>query len=203
MCMEHGVQINFLSGTGQPYAKISSPQLTATVQTRREQLMAFLDRRGITLAQAFITGKIKNQVNTLKYFAKYRKEAQQETYGLVMEMCIRDSHLFSGSSPNLYPHWDLQHKEIHVNIDTKPQNYFFIEKRTKRGGLKHQDLYLNFKKVHDVSMRKKPGYQDGIIVITGHVPYKHMEFIFVKKERRETIITVSYTHLDVYKRQNY
>ena len=85
MCMEHGVQINFLSGTGQPYAKISSPQLTATVQTRREQLMAFLDRRGITLAQAFITGKIKNQVNTLKYFAKYRKEAQQETYGLVMD----------------------------------------------------------------------------------------------------------------------
>ncbi len=85
MCMEHGVQINFLSGTGQPYAKISSPQLTATVQTRREQLMAFLDRRGIDLARAFVSGKIRNQVNTLKYFAKYRKEAQKETYAQVME----------------------------------------------------------------------------------------------------------------------
>lgn len=85
MCMEHGVQINFLSGTGQPYAKISSPQLTATVQTRREQLMAYLDQRGVMLSRAFVTGKIKNQVNTLKYFAKYRKEAQKETYAQVME----------------------------------------------------------------------------------------------------------------------
>lgn len=85
MCMEYGVQINFLSSTGQPYAKISSPQLTATVQTRREQLMAYLDRRGIELAAAFVSGKIKNQVNTVKYFAKHRKEAQKETYGRVME----------------------------------------------------------------------------------------------------------------------
>ncbi len=84
MCMEHGIQINFLSGTGQPYAKISSPQLSATVQTRREQLMAYLDQRGVTLAKAFITGKIKNQANTLKYFAKYRKEARIETYTQVM-----------------------------------------------------------------------------------------------------------------------
>lgn len=84
LCMEHGVQINFLSSTGQPYAKISSPQLTATVQTRREQLMAYLDQRGIVLAKAFITGKIKNQVNTLKYFAKHRKEAKKESYEQVI-----------------------------------------------------------------------------------------------------------------------
>lgn len=84
MCMEHGVQINFLSRTGQPYAKITSPQLTATVQTRREQLMAYHDRRGVTLAKAFITGKIKNQINTLKYFSKYRKEAKRETYERVI-----------------------------------------------------------------------------------------------------------------------
>ena len=84
MCMEHGVQINFLSSTGQPYAKISSPQLTATVQTRREQMMAYLDQRSVVLAKAFVTGKIKNQVNTLKYFAKHRKEAKRESYEQVM-----------------------------------------------------------------------------------------------------------------------
>ncbi|MEW5920392.1 MAG: CRISPR-associated endonuclease Cas1 [Bacillota bacterium] len=84
MCMEHGVQINFLSGTGQPYAKICSPQLSATVQTRREQLLAYLDQRGVALARAFVGGKIKNQVNTLKYFAKHRKEAKKETYEKVM-----------------------------------------------------------------------------------------------------------------------
>ena len=84
MCMEYGVQINFISSTGQPNAKISSPQLTATVQTRREQLMAYLDRRGVTLARAFVTGKIKNQISTLKYFAKYRKEARTDTYAQVI-----------------------------------------------------------------------------------------------------------------------
>ncbi len=84
MCMEYGVQINFLSGNGQPYAKISSPQLTATVQTRREQLMAYLDQRGVALARIFVAGKIKNQINTLKYFSKHRKEAKRETYEAIM-----------------------------------------------------------------------------------------------------------------------
>ena len=84
MCVEHGVQINFLSGTGQPYAKITSPQLTATVQTRREQLTAYNDDRGGALARAFVTGKIKNQINTLKYFSKHRKETRIETYEQVM-----------------------------------------------------------------------------------------------------------------------
>ncbi|MEW6623317.1 MAG: CRISPR-associated endonuclease Cas1 [Bacillota bacterium] len=84
MCMEYGIQINFLSSSGQPYAKISSPQLCATVQTRREQLMAYNDCRGVTLSKSFIAGKIKNQINTLKYFSKHRKEAKKETYEKVM-----------------------------------------------------------------------------------------------------------------------
>lgn len=93
MCTEYGVQINFLTGTGQPYAKISSPQLTATVQTRREQLMAYLDRRGVILARAFVTGKVKNQINTLKYFAKYRKEAKKEMYEQVMTATAKMSDI--------------------------------------------------------------------------------------------------------------
>lgn len=104
MCMEYGVQINFLSSTGQPYAKISSPQLTATVQTRREQLMAYLDQRGVILARAFVTGKIKNQVSTLKYFAKYRKEARTETYAKVitatkkMEEILQELERYQGEN---------------------------------------------------------------------------------------------------------
>jgi len=89
MCMEHGVQINFLSSTGQPYAKLSSPFLSATVETRREQLMAYRDVRGIVLAKAFITGKIKNQVNTLKYFAKHQKTARRECFDLTMDAVAR------------------------------------------------------------------------------------------------------------------
>lgn len=84
-CMEHGIQINFLTSQGKPYAKLSSPNLTGTVITRREQVLAFLDQRGIQLAKTFIEGKIKNQVNTLKYFAKYRKTQDMELFSLIYQ----------------------------------------------------------------------------------------------------------------------
>ncbi|MDA8097077.1 MAG: CRISPR-associated endonuclease Cas1 [Clostridia bacterium] len=79
-CSEHGIQINFLSFSGQPYAKLASPNLTGTVVTRREQLLAYNDQRGVFLAKAFIEGKLKNQANVLKYFAKYRRTTDKEKY---------------------------------------------------------------------------------------------------------------------------
>ncbi len=30
-CMERGIQINFLSGSGKPYAKLSSPHLSSFI----------------------------------------------------------------------------------------------------------------------------------------------------------------------------
>lgn len=84
-CMEHGVQINFLSSQGRPFAKLSSPNLTGTVITRREQILAYTDKRGVELSKLFVEGKIKNQVNTLKYFAKYRKSAGMEIYSQLVQ----------------------------------------------------------------------------------------------------------------------
>ena len=75
MCMEYGVQINFISSTGQPYAKISSPQLTATVQTRREQLMATWTGE-VSLWPEPVTGKIKNQIST-EIFCKIARKREQ------------------------------------------------------------------------------------------------------------------------------
>lgn len=83
-CMEHGIQINFLSGSGKPYAKISSPNLTGTVITRREQVLAYTDRRGVVLGKTFVAGKLKNQANLLKYFSKYRKGTNKETYHQIL-----------------------------------------------------------------------------------------------------------------------
>jgi len=50
------------------------------VATRREQILAYTDKRGAALAVAFIEGKLKNQANVLKYFAKYRRAADPELY---------------------------------------------------------------------------------------------------------------------------
>ncbi|TEB12835.1 CRISPR-associated endonuclease Cas1 [Pelotomaculum propionicicum] len=82
-CVEHGVQISFLTPSGKPFAKLVSPYLTGTVITRREQLMAFFDERGVSLAKLFIEGKLKNQVNVLKYFSKYRKGVDKGLYEIL------------------------------------------------------------------------------------------------------------------------
>ncbi|MGC8811794.1 MAG: CRISPR-associated endonuclease Cas1 [bacterium] len=77
---ERGVQINFLSGTGKPYAKITAPALSATIQARREQLKALDDERGISFARAVVAGKLANQRKLLLYFGKYMKEVAPERF---------------------------------------------------------------------------------------------------------------------------
>lgn len=85
-CMEHGVPISLMTPGGNPYAKMLPPSLVGTVATRREQLFAYLDKRGVTLALAFVNGKITNQINTVKYFAKYRKLANPDSYVRLMSL---------------------------------------------------------------------------------------------------------------------
>jgi CRISPR-associated protein Cas1 len=73
-CCERGIPIFFLDSQGTPYATVYSAGLAGTVITRREQLRAFDDERGVMLGLAFATGKIQNQAVTLKYLAKTRKD---------------------------------------------------------------------------------------------------------------------------------
>ncbi len=84
-CCDRGIRISFLSSSGQPFAMLSSPMLTATVQTRREQMGAYGDRRGVEFARAVVAGKIGNQANLLKYFGKYQKEASRGTFDALAE----------------------------------------------------------------------------------------------------------------------
>lgn len=88
-CVEHGIQINFLTSSGRPYAKVTSPVLLGTVATRREQLAGLGDRRGVVLAKAFVEGKIRNQGNVLKYFGKHRRAADPEVYKQIAEAITR------------------------------------------------------------------------------------------------------------------
>ena len=79
-CVSRGIQINFLDAGGEPYAKLTSPSLSATVITRREQILSFLDQRGVTFAQEIVSCKTKNQVNLLKYFGKYRRQSAPDLF---------------------------------------------------------------------------------------------------------------------------
>ena len=73
-CCERGIPIYFLNSIGHPYASVYASGLAGTVITRREQMRAFDDERGIYLALSFAEGKIQNQAITLKYLARSRKE---------------------------------------------------------------------------------------------------------------------------------
>jgi len=79
-CIEHGVQIDFLQWNGQPIAKVTSPQLTGTVATRRAQLKAYDSPLALAFACAIVRGKVRNQANTLKYFAKARRQTDRALY---------------------------------------------------------------------------------------------------------------------------
>jgi len=92
-CAERGIPITFLSRSGRPYARLISPDLVGTARTRREQLLAYLDRRGVTLGKAFASGKIANQAVLLKYMNKYRKATDAAVYGDVRDAAIEIQHL--------------------------------------------------------------------------------------------------------------
>jgi len=80
---QRGIRISFLSGGGKPYAMITSPMLNAVVATRRAQLQAMSDSRGLEFSRAIVRGKIKNQAALLRYFGKYLKTADPIRYGQI------------------------------------------------------------------------------------------------------------------------
>jgi CRISPR-associated protein Cas1 len=79
-CAGQGITIHFVSYQGTPYASLYAAGLTGTVQTRRAQLLAYTDGRGLALAKAFAGGKIGNQAALLRYLAKYRKQQDPALY---------------------------------------------------------------------------------------------------------------------------
>ena len=68
---ERGIPITFVTSTGRPFAMLSSPMLTATVQTRRRQLAAFGESLGAEYCRLVVAGKLRNQAGFLTYGAKY------------------------------------------------------------------------------------------------------------------------------------
>lgn len=82
-CAENGIPIHIIDFRGAPVSSLYSSALTATVETRRAQLLARADTRGVAFAKASVGGKIRNQATLLKYMAKYRKERQPDVYDKV------------------------------------------------------------------------------------------------------------------------
>ncbi len=87
-CCERGIRVSFLSATGKPFAMLSSPMLTATVETRRAQMSAYSDPRGCDVARTIVRGKLGNQSAVLKYFGKYQKTKDPVAHEVLMK-CVQ------------------------------------------------------------------------------------------------------------------
>jgi CRISPR-associated protein Cas1 len=80
---QRGIRLSFLTNGGKPYAMLSSPMLTATVISRREQLAAIADERGVAFAKLIVAGKLTNQERLLRYFGKYLKQTDPDRFARV------------------------------------------------------------------------------------------------------------------------
>jgi CRISPR-associated protein Cas1 len=68
-----GIRMAFLSSSGKPYALLTSPLLTATVETRRAQIEALNNECGAEFCRWVVAGKLRNQEKLLRYFARSRE----------------------------------------------------------------------------------------------------------------------------------
>lgn len=111
-CTERGIPVHFLSSRGNPYAGLYSAGLMGTVLTRRAQMSAYNDLRGVHLALGFAGGKIQNQATLLKYTAKYRKEKDPALY--------KELHWLAGET--------VDHMEEVCAIDyLAPREHYYLD----------------------------------------------------------------------------
>src|SRR6204780_2275482 len=100
---ERGIRIAFLNSSGKPLALITSPMLTATVETRRAQLTACQSDRGADLCRWIVAGKLHNQEKLLRYFAKSRdgeKRSALETSAVALRRLRRSALATDGFRRN-------------------------------------------------------------------------------------------------------
>jgi CRISPR-associated protein Cas1 len=96
-----GIRVACLNSSGKPFALITSPMLTATVETRRQQLAAYGTERGAAFCRWVVAGKLHNQEKLLRYFAKSREGGPREDLektAQVLRKLRRDALAVPGSS---------------------------------------------------------------------------------------------------------
>jgi CRISPR-associated protein Cas1 len=96
-----GIRVGCMTSGGRPVALITSPLLTATVETRRRQLAAIDNERGAEFCRWIVAGKLRNQEKLLRYFGKSREGDRREKLedtANVLRRLRRDALAVEGSS---------------------------------------------------------------------------------------------------------
>lgn len=152
-CSKRGIIITFNSFNGKPYAIISSPNLNAVIKTRREQIKAYSDRRGLLFSKTIVEGKINNQMALLKYAVKnsekkelidFVKESLNKMKGALSELERINGENIDSVRNKIFPYeafcaklyWDCFREIISKKIN--------FEGREKRGSVSPVNSLLNY-----------------------------------------------------------
>lgn len=90
-----------------------------------------------------------------------------------------ENELYDGVSggrpgPNSTPSWRYQHQRIWVKVEPGERAH------------KHSQAHLRYLKVTSIKSAPAPDHEEGVLVLTGHAPSKHMAFVFIRPNQ-ETI----------------
>jgi CRISPR-associated protein Cas1 len=99
---ERGIRVAYLTSSGKPFALITSPMLTATVETRKAQLEACKNELGADLCRWIVAGKLHNQEKLMRYFAKSRdgeRKSALEAAAASLRRLRRSALTVPGASP--------------------------------------------------------------------------------------------------------
>ena len=78
LCIERKIPIFFAYANGFPYAAVLPIIVTGTVKRRRAQYAAYNSPLGVEIAKKFVIGKLSNQRNLLRFWAKARAHVSPE-----------------------------------------------------------------------------------------------------------------------------
>lgn len=154
-CADAGVPVHVVRPSGAVVVTLFAAGLAGTIQTRRAQLEAARDRRGVALAKAFVLGKVSNQAALVRYLAKYRKDADPALHreltwlaGEIMD-CAAELERVDGESAEAVrgrllsvegraadKYWDAVRRVVHVPEDWAG--------RTGRGATDPVNAALNY-----------------------------------------------------------
>lgn len=88
--------------------------------------------------------------------------------------------LYDGGAPNGKPLWEYQHRTVWVTTEDKERDHLHSKGR-----------YLRYLKVTAIQADWTPGFNPGVLVLTGHAPGhapgNHMAFVFLPKPDSERI----------------
>lgn len=72
--IQNGTQIHLVDFKEEPFVTVYTPAHHGSVKARREQLLSYNDERGVFLSKEIVLTKIQNQMNTVRYYLKSRKD---------------------------------------------------------------------------------------------------------------------------------